>query len=141
MLVYQRVSDMYQKLDQFVGHNSTSCKFGRNMEIIGSDELTPRVKKSHKSQVLDQLFVATLWPKQKQFPEITLPETKVAPENGWLEYDSFLLGPGLFSGAFAVSFRECMWQEMVYNIWSSFRKTNKLFLDSAFCWGVVSTPS
>ena len=31
-----------------------------------------------------------------------------APENGWLEYDRFLLGPGQFSGAFAVSFRECM---------------------------------
>ena len=30
----------------------------------------------------------------------TLPETKnFAPENGWLEYDSFLLGPGPFSGA------------------------------------------
>ena len=37
----------------------------------------------------------------------TLPETNMfAPENGWLEYDPFLLGPGLFSGAFAVSFRE-----------------------------------
>ena len=36
----------------------------------------------------------------------TLPETNIfAPENGWLEYDRFLLGPGLFSGAFAVSFR------------------------------------
>ena len=23
----------------------------------------------------------------------------IAPENGWLEYDRFLLGPGLFSGA------------------------------------------
>ena len=34
----------------------------------------------------------------------TLPETNIAPENGWLEYDRFLLGPGLFSGAFAVSF-------------------------------------
>ena len=30
---------------------------------------------------------------------ITLPETNIAPENGWLEYDRFLLGPGLFSGA------------------------------------------
>ena len=30
----------------------------------------------------------------------------VAPENGWLEYDRFLLGPGIFAGAFAVSFRE-----------------------------------
>ena len=37
----------------------------------------------------------------------TLPETSIfAPENGWLEYDCFLLGPGQFSGAFAVSFRE-----------------------------------
>ena len=39
----------------------------------------------------------------------TLPETnsEFAPENGWLEYDPFLLGKnGLFSGAFAVSFRE-----------------------------------
>ena len=36
----------------------------------------------------------------------TLPETKMAPENGWLEYDRFLLGFGLFSGAFGpVSFR------------------------------------
>ena len=32
--------------------------------------------------------------------------TNMAPENGWLEYDRFLLGPGQFSGAFAVSFRE-----------------------------------
>ncbi len=30
----------------------------------------------------------------------TLPETNIfAPENGWLEYDCCLLGPGLFSGA------------------------------------------
>ena len=31
----------------------------------------------------------------------TLPETnsKFAPENGWLEDDAFLLGPGLLSGA------------------------------------------
>ena len=28
----------------------------------------------------------------------TLPETNMAPENGWLEYDRFHLGPGLFSG-------------------------------------------
>ena len=39
---------------------------------------------------------------------LTLPETKPAsltPENGWLEYDRFLLGPGLFSGAMLVSGR------------------------------------
>ena len=29
---------------------------------------------------------------------ITLPETNIAPENGWLEYDCFLVGPGPFSG-------------------------------------------
>ena len=39
-----------------------------------------------------------------------LPSLKLAakaPENGWLEYDCFLLGPGLISVSFAVSFREC----------------------------------
>ena len=37
----------------------------------------------------------------------TLPETnsEFTPENGWLEYDRFLLGPGLFSGAMLVSGR------------------------------------
>ena len=38
-----------------------------------------------------------------------LPSLKLAataPENGWLEDDRFLLGPGLFSGVFAVSSRE-----------------------------------
>ena len=37
---------------------------------------------------------------------ITLPETNIGPTNGWLEYDPFLLGFDIFSGAFAVSFRE-----------------------------------
>ncbi len=38
----------------------------------------------------------------------TLPKFNIfAPENGWFEDDRFLLGFGLFSGAFAVSFREC----------------------------------
>ena len=38
----------------------------------------------------------------------TLPETnsQFVPKNGWLEYDPFLLGFGLFSGAFTVTFRE-----------------------------------
>ena len=34
--------------------------------------------------------------------EITLPETNIAPGNGWLEDDPFLLGC-LFSGAMLVS--------------------------------------
>ena len=33
---------------------------------------------------------------------ITLPETNIAPENGWLEYKPFLLGFGLFSAAMLV---------------------------------------
>ena len=39
---------------------------------------------------------------------ITFPETNIAPENGWLECYSFLLGPGLFSGGelLVSSFRE-----------------------------------
>ena len=41
-------------------------------------------------------------------PELpSLKLTAKAPENGWLEDDPFLLGFGNFSGAFAVSFREC----------------------------------
>jgi len=35
-----------------------------------------------------------------------LPSLK-PPDNGWLEYDCFLYKTGRFSGAFAVSFREC----------------------------------
>ena len=29
---------------------------------------------------------------------ITFPETNVAPENGWFEYDRFLLGNPIFRG-------------------------------------------
>ena len=36
-----------------------------------------------------------LWLSQKS----TLPETNIAPENGWLEDYTFILGPGLFSEA------------------------------------------
>ena len=38
------------------------------------------------------------------------PETNIfTPENGWLEWMNFLLGPGPISGGkMAVSFRECM---------------------------------
>ena len=39
----------------------------------------------------------------RQLPSLKL--TAKAPENGWLEYDCFLLGPGLFSGAMLVSGR------------------------------------
>ena len=36
--------------------------------------------------------------------KFTLPETNIVPENGWLEYDRFLLGWPSFRGY--VSFRE-----------------------------------
>ncbi len=44
----------------------------------------------------------------------TLPETNIAPENGWLEYFFVSLGPGLFSEVFAVSFRECFFSMWVF---------------------------
>ena len=37
---------------------------------------------------------------------VTLPETNITPENGWLEYSFPFGSKGLFSGAFAVSSRE-----------------------------------
>ena len=37
--------------------------------------------------------------------ESTLPETNIAPKNGWLEYDRFLGWP-VFRGKVALSFRE-----------------------------------
>ena len=41
-------------------------------------------------------------------PPSTLPQTNMAPQTARLEDGAFLLGRlGLFSGAFAVSFREC----------------------------------
>ena len=44
--------------------------------------------------------VNTFWVKwyhPKNIPSLKL--TAKSPENGWLEYNRFLLGPGLFSGA------------------------------------------
>ncbi len=38
--------------------------------------------------------------------ETTLPETNMAPENGWLEYDPFLLGWPILRCH--VRFRECI---------------------------------
>lgn len=36
---------------------------------------------------------------QKFCMNYTPPDTNMSPENGWLEYDRFLFGPGPFSGA------------------------------------------
>ena len=75
----------------------------------------------------------------------TLFETTIfAPENGWLEYNRFLLGRlGLFSGAFAVSFRECIFWDVEplpgfqsppgfkYNLYETFVRD----LDELILWG------
>ena len=37
---------------------------------------------------------------------LPLPETNIAPKNGWLEYNPFLLERPIFRGKLAVSFRE-----------------------------------
>ena len=44
-------------------------------------------------------------PRSSPSQEYPAPETnsEFTPENGWLEYDCFMLGFGLFSGAFAVT--------------------------------------
>ena len=49
-----------------------------------------------------------MWPCSKRACGLsnTLPETNIAPENGWLEYDRFLLGWPIFRGEVLVIFRE-----------------------------------
>ena len=49
------------------------------------------------------------------FPLSSLKLTAKAPENGWLEYDCFLLGVCLFfRGKLAVSFRECIFHKKIF---------------------------
>ena len=43
--------------------------------------------------------------RQSKMKALTLPETNIAPENGWLEYDPFLLGRPIFRGELFVSGR------------------------------------
>ena len=43
----------------------------------------------------------------------TLPETNIAPENGWLEDKSFVLGPGLLPGATLVSWECIFWDDFI----------------------------
>ena len=44
-------------------------------------------------------IISTTYHTWKNMYISSLKVTAKAPENGWLEYDRFLLGPGLFSGA------------------------------------------
>ena len=77
----------------------------------------------HLSCSFTAFFVTKVWPELTW--KCTLDWLKVyggkhpwnqqlAPENGWLAYDRFLLGPSLFSGALAVSFRECIHEKIVH---------------------------
>ena len=54
----------------------------------------------------------------------TLPETKIAPENGWLEDDPFLLGWPIFRCY--VSFREGIL--LLWKLWMLFKKQSSLTL-------------
>ena len=73
---------------------------------------------------------------------ITLPGTnQLAPENGWL-IDLFLLGPGLFSGAFAVSFREGNYSNYSFflNSWEllyHLRASSKLLCSNSCIFGAA----
>ena len=65
----------------------------------------------------------------------TRPETTIfAPKNGWLEYDPFLLGFGLFSGAMLVSERVIKLLRLLY-LWFSSGIMSCNFLMS----GLIST--
>ena len=58
----------------------------------------------------------------------TLSETNTAPENGWLEDDPFRLGPGLFSGAFAVSFGEGIFYRVFFEAKDVLKSTGSKFV-------------
>ena len=88
--------------------------------------------------------------RQQSVSTCTLLKTNIfAPENGWLEDDRFLLGPGIFSGAFAVSFRVVFsvgyWSELYLSISKLFSFTLclmtalTLFLD--LCNPNICSPS
>ena len=70
------------------------------------------IKINHENVGKSTIHVGFLWASQNWSFDcydfyFTLPETNISPKNGCLEYDPFLLGFGLFSGANAVSFRKC----------------------------------
>ena len=65
---------------------------------------------TYTPQIQLDFLCKELPPIAKEKPEsgirFTLPETNIFPENGWLEYNPFLLGRSIFRGKLAVSFRE-----------------------------------
>ena len=57
-------------------------------------------------------------------------ETNIfALENGWLEYDPFLLGQKVYFQVRSVSFRECIWKRWI-QLWSP----KNYFSWWVFCW-------
>ena len=60
-------------------------------------------KKGYHLLKFDMKQIGTLWniiriQDCQNLKKHTLPETNIAPENGWLEYDRFLLGNPIFRG-------------------------------------------
>ena len=64
------------------------------MEIMGVDQ-PDRTYTIERWDLTSQENNFTLQPRVSKLKKLTAK----APGNGWLEYDRFLLGPGLFSGA------------------------------------------
>ena len=92
-----RPEDMFSlQMDDFLSPNglfSTSMIVGgKGIQIRNTIPCTWM-----ENLLVVQLFYLYIWP--------TLPKTNIVRENGWLEYDPFLLGPGLFSGAMFCSFQ------------------------------------
>ena len=84
-----------------LGDNLVDSTCPKRKGQVGSSSL---IKSWEKLREIDETFEKTEWKKgagcQKSWPIIifTLPETNIFAKNGWLEYDPYLLGFGLFSG-------------------------------------------
>ena len=66
----------------------------------------------------------------------TLPEINIPPGNWWLENNSFLLGPGLFSRCYVSFWGVYIYIYGTYRTWR-FIFSSWIFVDCNDCWSVV----
>ena len=88
------------------------------LRLLGADEpcvykLRFRTPNGWPNKSSSILFFIILKKHRAEPHQVTLPETNIfAPENGWLEYDCFLLGWPFFRGY--VSLREGIFHEVSF---------------------------